>query len=301
MNKIGLHIGYFWGTSKAHDIFSMLELTHAAGLEVMELNPAWLLRLSDAECHELLRRAREHGMTLTLNGGLDPTNDISSDSEEIREAGVRYCIQVLDRMYALEMAVWSGLNYSAWLRVPEPYADIPEEKERARELSIRSLKKIMRAAEANGVDYCFEVVNRYEQFLFNTAKEAVAFAEEIASPRAKVHLDTFHMNIEEDNMFSAIAYAGESGRLGHFHAGESNRRIPGVGESHMNWDMIAKALNSAAYKGAVVMEPFVLTAAHNAKRTRVWRDLSGGTDLPRLVGEARAGGEFLRRILNENL
>ena len=52
-------------------------------------------------------------------------------------------------------------------------------------------------------------------------KEAIGFAEDIGSPRAKVHLDTFHMNIEEDNMYDAIAYAGVSGRLGHVHVGES--------------------------------------------------------------------------------
>ena len=108
------------------------------------------------------------------------------------------------------------------------------------------------------------------------------------------------MNIEEDNMYDAIAYAGVSGRLGHVHVGESNRRVPGVGASNMDWNRIAKALNSVDYKGVIVMEPFVLTTAHNAKRTRVWRDLSYGANLDKLVEDACVGGDFLRRILAEN-
>lgn len=300
MNKIGLHIGYWWGTCAAADLVQMLELTHRAELDLIEINPAWLLKLTDSECREFLARTKEYGMAITLNGGLDQANDISSDSEEARKAGIGYCIDVLNRMPALEIGLWSGVNYSAWLRKPLATSDTSKEKSRARELSLQSLRQIIRVAEALNIDYCFEVVNRYEQFLFNTAKEAIAFAEELGSPRAKIHLDTYHMNIEEDNMYAAIAYAGVSGKLGHVHVGESNRRIPGVGSHNIDWSLIAKALNSVAYKGAIVMEPFVLTAAHNAKRTHVWRDLSSCEDLEKLVDDAREGGRFIRTIMANN-
>lgn len=297
MRLIGLHIGYWWGTGEESDIFRMLDLTHQAEMDVMELNPAWLLKLTDQECGELLRRARDYGMVMTLNGGLDPGNDISSDDEAVRQEGIRYCTQVLRRMPALELKVWSGLNYSAWLRMPQ--GDFLAERERACAYSVESLKKILPVAEDLGVDYCFEVCNRYEQFLFNTAKESVAFAEATGSPRAKVHLDTYHMNIEEDNMFAAIVYAGVARRLGHLHVGESNRRIPGVGPTQIDWEMMAKALDSVAYDGAVIMEPFVLTSAHNAVRTRTWRDLSRNASLEKLVEDARTGGRFLRSVLRE--
>lgn len=300
MNKIGLHIGYWWGTSAASSLMGMLELTHSAALDVIEITPAWLLKLSDSECRDFLSQTKDYGMTITLNGGLDQTNDISSDSEEIRKAGVQYCTDVLNRMPALEIGLWSGVNYSAWLRKPLASSDMAKEKSRARELSLDSMRRIIKVAESVHVDYCFEVVNRYEQFIFNTAKDAVAFAEEVGSPNAKVHLDTFHMNIEEDNMYAAIAYAGVSGRLGHVHTGESNRRIPGVGAHNIDWNLIAKALNSVSYRGVIVMEPFVLTAAHNAKRTHVWRDLGPSDSLEKLVEDAREGGRFIRAMMANN-
>lgn len=298
MNAIGLHIGYWWGTGREDDIFQMLQLTHQADLDAMELNPAWLLKLTERECAELLQKAKDYGMTMTLNGGLDAATDISSDDAAVRQRGIRYCTQVLQKMPALELKVWSGVNYSAWLRMPQADGNFLEERTRARAHSLESLREILPVAEDLGISYCFEVCNRYEQFLFNTAKEAVEFAEATGSPRAMVHLDTYHMNIEEDNMMAAIAYAGVAQRLGHLHVGESNRRIPGVGPCQIDWNAVARALYSVSYSGAVIMEPFVLTAAHNAVRTRTWRDLSRGASVEKMVEDARTGGKFFRLLFD---
>lgn len=297
MNKIGLHIGYWWGTGVEGDLFQMLELTHRAELDVIEINPMWLMQLDSAQEKEFSRCLTEYGMNATLNGGLDASNDIASDSPDIREIGVQYCKDVLKKMGSVGLNVWSGCNYSEWLRCPKAEDNAQKEKKRALNYCLESMQEIIKTAEEEGVDYCFEVLNRFEQFLFNTSKDAVTFAEQVGSDRAKVLLDSYHMNIEEDSFSSAIHYAGERNRLGHFHVGESNRRIPGVGESDMNWSCITNALKDVSYEGTLVMEPFILTSAHNAKRTRVWRDLSGGADIDKLVEDAKRGGEFLRNLL----
>lgn len=297
MNAVGLHIGYWWGTGQEHDIFRMLELTHQAELDAMELNPAWLLQLSNEECRELRLRAEDYGMILTLNGGLDATNDISSDDPDIRQEGILYCTKVLRRMPLLGLHLWSGMNYSAWLRAPLLNGEFLQEQNRARELSIQSLQQILPVAEDLNIDYCFEICNRFEEFVLNTAEEAVSFARAVDSPRAKVHLDTFHMNIEEDNAAEAIIYTGRAGKLGHLHIGESNRRIPGIKATQIDWNSIANALKAVNYDGAVIMEPFVLPAAHNARRTRTWRTLCESTTVEDLTRDARTGGQFLRNLL----
>ena len=56
------------------------------------------------------------------------------------------------------MTLWSGVNYSAWLRAPQPEGDAQEEKVRACGYAVQSLQPILRAAEREGIDYCFEVV-----------------------------------------------------------------------------------------------------------------------------------------------
>lgn len=80
-------------------------------------------------------------------------------------------------------------------------------------------------AEEYDINYCLEIVNRYEQYLLNTAAEGVDFVRELDSPKIKLLLDCFHMNIEEDSFSEAIKTAGEL--LGHFHIGECNRKVPG--------------------------------------------------------------------------
>ena len=64
-------------------------------------------------------------------------------------------------------------------------------------------------------------VFRYEGYILNTCEEAIDFVDEIGSSHVKIMLDTFHMNIEEDNIAAAIRKAGK--RLGHLHLGEQNR------------------------------------------------------------------------------
>ena len=152
------------------------------------------------------------------------------------------------------------------------------------------MKEAVKAAEDNGVTFSMEVVNRFEQKIMNTAAEAVAYVERVGSPNAKVMLDTFHMNIEEDFAADAILTAGD--KLGHFHIGENNRMPPGYG--HIPWTEIAAALRKIGYTGDVVMEPFVLPGGPVGRDIKIYRDLSVGLDLDE---EARKALLFMRGVL----
>ncbi len=293
MNKIGLHMGYWIGTGKETDIFSILELTEAAGVDVVEVLPAMVLNLSSEERKNFKKAVADKGMLLSINGGLNETNDISSDDAAIRNIGIAFCKDVLHAAAEAGADRWSGVNYSAWLKRPGKLLDAAE-KRRVQDLSICAMRDIIKVAEDVGVTYCFEVVNRYEQFLFNTAAEGVAFAEEVGSPNAKLLIDVFHMNIEEASITDAIAYTAKHGMLGHFHVGESDRRVPGNGPGHMPWADVFGTLKQVGYEGYITMEPFVTVGHRAALNVCVWRDLSGGASLDTLVSDARAGAEFVR-------
>ena len=47
---------------------------------------------------------------------------------------------------------------------------------------LESMSRLMKVAEDCGVLYCCEVVNRFEQYLLNTAKEGVEFVKRLGSP-----------------------------------------------------------------------------------------------------------------------
>ena len=95
-----------------------------------------------------------------------------------------------------------------------------------------------------------EVINRYETNLFNTSKELVSFIRKWDLPNCFVHLDTFHMNIEEANMADAIRTAGSL--LGYFHVADSDRGVPG--RAHLNFKEMFSALDEIGYKGTISLE-----------------------------------------------
>ena len=80
----------------------------------------------------------------------------------------------------------------------------------------------------------------------------------------KIHMDTFHMNIEEVSICKAITKYKDF--LGYFHIADSNRMYPGCG--HIDFIKIKDALLSINYKGFIVLEclpiPDGQTAAQNA-------------------------------------
>jgi D-psicose/D-tagatose/L-ribulose 3-epimerase len=119
--------------------------------------------------------------------------------------------------------------------------------------SADSVRQIAKVAEGYGITYALEVVNRFEQWLINDAREAIALCDAIDSPAVKVQLDTFHMNIEESSFRDAILMC--KGKMGHFHLGEANRLPPGEGRPL--WAEIFSALKEINYDGTIVMEPFM--------------------------------------------
>lgn len=296
MNKIGLHSGYWRGTEAAEAGASeLLELTKKTACEVLEIGPDCLLNMTAAERKDFRKAVADAGMYLSINGGFTDKNDIAADDPSIRRIGIEWAKKVLQAMQEVGCDRWSGINYSEWLRRPGVPELTPDYKEHVRSLSLDSMREIIKTAEDCGVQYCFEIVNRFEQFIMNTSEEGVSFCEDLGSPNAKLLLDTFHMNIEEDSIVDAITYAQQKGRLGHLHTGESNRRLPGFdGKTHMDWDAIMGAVKNSGYQGYITMEPFMKMGMTTIC---CWRDLSHGADLEQMIGYARDAAQFLRSKL----
>ncbi len=163
------------------------------------------------------------------------------------------------------------------------------DKEGDRARGVEGIHDIADFANDLGINLCIEVLNRFENHVLNTAAEGVAFVKDVGKSNVKVMLDTFHMNIEEDSFGDAIRTAGPL--LGHFHTGESNRRVPGKGR--MPWHEIGAALREINYTGAVVMEPFVKTGGTIGSDIKVWRDLTEGADSAKMDEDAKNSPSLL--------
>lgn len=282
MNPIGIHYGYwtqYWGTEP----LQFVARAKKCGFDILEINAPKVTRMGDAERDKLKRAAADAGLALTYSIGMTADMDLVSEDAAVRKKGVAFLQDVSRAMKYMGGTVMAGINYSSWPRKLLP----GEDKRILTDRAIEGVREAIKAAEDNDVLFCVEAVNRFEQFIMNTAGEGVAFAERVGSPNCKILLDTFHMNIEEDSLRGSIIEAGDW--LGHFHLGESNRRPPGQGR--IPWPEIFRALHEINYQGAVVMEPFLLPGGEVGRDISVYRDLLGTADLD---DEAARSVQFVR-------
>ncbi|HEY8955758.1 sugar phosphate isomerase/epimerase [Chitinophaga sp.] len=117
------------------------------------------------------------------------------------------------------------------------------------EWAVGALKEIYDYSEASGIVIGIEPINRFETYFINRGAQALALAEAVG-PNCGVCLDTFHMNIEEADMFEAIR--GAKGKLVGFHVADNNRMAPGMG--HLNWKKIIDTLREINYDDVLSVE-----------------------------------------------
>lgn len=113
-----------------------------------------------------------------------------------------------------------------------------------------AIRELAAYAESKSVNLLIECINRYENNYINTAEECLSFLDLIDSPSVKMHLDTFHMNIEESNMLKAISLAADT--LGYFHVADNTRQACGTGS--IDFKPILTALEEINYDGFVTVE-----------------------------------------------
>ena len=120
-----------------------------------------------------------------------------------------------------------------------------------------SLRECAELALGSDVRIAVEPINRYETTLVNTAADGLALLERVGMPNLGLLLDTFHMNIEEPDIFESIRLTAP--HLFHFHVADSNRWYPGAG--HLDFPSIVATLREVGYKGHVSVEAMPLPDA----------------------------------------
>ena len=297
MVKVGIHYCYFIGTG-IDDIMEKMEIAAKTGMDDFEFGAWYLYDLPDDQLKSIKAKAEDLGITHSCDRGLNATNDSTSPDAAAREKGIAMMQKLLGQLEKTGIRNISGINYGAWLGRPQVNPLTMDEKLRVMELSAQSLKPIAKVAEDKGICYSFELVNRFEQYLLNTVAEGLQLADMVGSPSIKLLLDTFHMNIEEDSIVDAIRLALGRNMVGEVHVGESNRRIPGTGKTHMDWAAIFGALKEGGYTGNVVMEPIVTMGTAAAYDVGLWRDLTYGAQLPQMIENIAVGGRFIRSFFS---
>lgn len=289
MNKVGIYYAY-WTRDWDADFIPHLRKAKDLGFDVLEVNAGTIEAMNGKDRATLKSAASDAGMSLSCCIGLPPSADLASADPAVRKSGVRLLDAIGDAMVACGIDRLGGIIYSCW---PAKLEGRGVSKAQALEWSAEAMREAIKKAEDQGLVYNVEVVNRFEQFIMNTAQEGVDYVDSVGSPSLKLLLDTFHMNIEENSITEAIETAGP--RLGHLHLGENNRRPPGTGS--LPWVEIVLALKRARFEGWLVMEPFLLPGGEVGRDISVFREIMPGADLDREAGKACA---FIKRTLDGN-
>ena len=226
----------------------------------------------------------KHGLVCgSVCACMGPGRDFRGSAKDQREA-MKYCKALIDHMVNLGCPSLIGPVYSV---VGKADAVEPKEQKREFALVVKNLKVLAAYAEKKGVQICVEPLNRFETDFLNTCDKGLRLIKAVNSPVLKLHLDTFHMNIEEKNQAAAIRKAGKL--LGHFHACGSDRGTPG--NDHIDWPPFVKALKSIRYKGDVVIESFTTDVKVIARAAAIWRRME-----PTREEIAVKGLKFLKKV-----
>ncbi len=217
-------------------------------------------------------------------GAFGPDRDLRGTPEQQR-ASLDYQMRMMDQMAVLGATVLAGPGYSS---VGRAEATAPKDYRQQWKTVVKHLQTMGKYAEQRGLTMALEPLNRFETDFVNTVDQALALVEDVGSPAVGIHLDTFHMNIEEKFLGKAIRKAGR--RLKHFHACGSDRGTPGG--DHTDWAGISAALKAVRYSGDVVIESFTQDVVIIARAAAIWRQIE-----PSQTDIAAKGVKFLRKML----
>lgn len=284
--KYGIYYAYWNDSWNANSFLDYVDKVSKLDFDILEINASPLAEYSDKQINELDKKAKDNNIILTA--GYGPIAEHNIGIKNKRNKILDWYKKVFSSMQKLDIKIIGGAIYSYW---PVDYSKTINKKEDWKK-AVEGTSILASLASKYNINICCEVLNRFENYLLNTSKEAVSFVKEVNLSNVKVMLDIFHMNIEEESFSNAIKEAGKY--LGHFHLGEANRRLPG--EGRMPWNEILDALISINYKGYAVMEPFVKKGGQVGADIKIWRNLLEDISEDKLDLSAKNSVNFLKTL-----
>jgi len=276
--KLGMNL-LLWGTEIDDRLFPILEQIKSCGYDGVEIpifntdSSAW------ASWRKKLDELQLSRVAVTING--PDAHQISSDAA-MRKSTLERNKLALDCAAVLGSDLLTGPFHSA-LGVFTGKASTAQERDWAKE----NLYQLADYAKQYGIVLGLEYLNRFESYLVTTTDELIQLVDDINHPNCKLMFDSFHANIEEQNMAASIQRMGN--RLVHVQLSENDRGI--LGRGHVDFRSILNALDQIGYNGMISVEAFStkLSAAN------IWRKMFDSEI--QLVQESY---HYLKSIINEN-
>ena len=259
---LGVHGLVFTGVFDLHGMKKATTGAQAAGFDLLEIP---LMDPENFDAVEAKKVLDDSSLQVSASLGLQPHTDISSTDSAAVAAGRDVLMRCLDHVATMGGAHLCGVIYSAMRKY-----DAPATAEGIAN-SQRVIGQVAEAAQERGISVSLEVVNRYETNVMNSARAGITFLAGIDSSNVGLHLDTYHMHIEEPDMWQPVLESADY--LRYVHIGESHRGYLGTGG--VDFPNFFRALERTNFDGPIVFESFssAVVSESLSNTLGIWRNL----------------------------
>jgi D-psicose/D-tagatose/L-ribulose 3-epimerase len=266
--KFGVNTFVWISPSTTSAIVDLAPKVRGMGFDILEIaceNPD----LIDVE--QVRTDIEKNHLKPIVCGVFGPDRNICSSNPTVVENAKSYIRWLIDAADVLGSPVVCGPMYSAG---GKEHIEDNEARKLEWDLSVSGIREMAQYAKSKDVRLALELLNRFETDMLNIVSQGLEFIEQTGMDNVGLHLDTFHMHVEEKNSGDAIRLAND--KIYHFHACENDRGIPGTGQVH--WNEVAEALKEVKYDGPVVIESFTSQIKEIASAVCIWREIAPSQD-----------------------
>ncbi|MCE6950683.1 sugar phosphate isomerase/epimerase [Cereibacter sphaeroides] len=261
MRRLGIHSFVWTGGQTQKGLEMALDKSAEHGYRMIEFA---YLRPERFDLDRLARKAQAHDIQIVVTMGLPPQADVSSEDREVVAKGRALLSDAVKAVRDIGGVRLGGILYS----MHGKYNRMPSAE--GWKNSVDAIAATAEVAKDSGVEIVLEVVNRFESNLLNTTAQGLKFLRDTGRDDVFLHLDSFHMNIEEADPAAAIRLAGD--KLTYYHIGENYRGYLGTGT--VDFDAIFGALADIGYDRDIVFESFSSAIVDEGLSLAcgIWRD-----------------------------
>lgn len=257
---------FIWSDHFGRDQFHLLPPLKEAGFDGVELP----LIQHPVSLNPALRSELERvGLECTFCAVLPPGFNTVSEDRAVRAKTAAHWKDCIEAAAESGGRMIAGPLYS-------PVGHLPGRRRTGDEWqrAVEMFQELTPTLDKCDVTLAIEPLNRYETYFLNTTDDAVRLCTEIGHPKVGILFDTYHANIEEKSVSTAIETAGEW--LRHFHSCENDRGVPGSG--HISWPEVFDSLRNVGYDGWLTIEGFGFSLGALSAAASIWRDLAATPD-----------------------
>lgn len=280
MALLGLHTfaaAPRWDVPRMRALVEKFERHKVRVLEIPLLDPA------EIDVAETRAFCAETGIAPVCSLGLPPEVDVIAAPDR----GLAFLEPAFEVAAGVGAFALAGVTYGTIGKISGAPRS-PEEFDG----TARFIERAAKRAREHGLRLGIEPCNRYETHIMNTGAEARAFCEAAGEDNVFIHLDSYHMNIEERSLAQGIRDCGSW--LGYVHLSESNRAAPGHGT--IDWAALYAALIEVGFDGITTLESMNYVHPAIASALAIWHPVEANPDdvidkgLPVLHAAAEAAG-----------